>query len=723
MGTTCTAAYVGESDVTIAHVGDSRAYLWRDGELTRLTRDHSLVGELVARGKLTEEQAEAHPQRSVITRALGPEREVQVDVEAFAARGGDVYLLCSDGLTSMIHEPGVRPVLERMTELERTGRELIAAANEAGGRDNITVILFRLEEVDGAAAAAARRRRRPHRADDRQTGEYDTFEGEAVAPRQGASRPTRTRGCATRRRCTRARSRTPCAPPTSTEAEYRAQRHRRAVGDQAARAAPSRRGAPKRTAPLPDGTPPSGDRKPSGKKRRRRIPAGVVDRRRPARDGPAARSGSRRQAVYFVGTDADRGDTVTIYRGLPVDLPLGVELYTRYQGSGVTLRAVPAGAPQDVHGSQAALEGRRGEPRDPARTRADRLVSARNRELLALVPASLLLTAGFAAIFIQQSEELSDVSLTYGAIFLLLCLAGHFVIRFTLPLRGPVPVPARQRARVLRPGRHLPDRRGAGARAGAVVRGRAGPVRGDDPAAARLPRARALPLHDRAGRPAAAAAAARAGDRPAGQRRLPGRQARARSPSSRRSSARSRSSSSWPRTCATRGRCSSRARTHPGVTIPPLKHLGPLLVVWGAAMFMLVFIRDLGSSLMYFGGFLALLYVATNRLSFVVDRAGACSRVGAWFFASTVSHVQDRVDIWLDPFNPQWVEKEGYQIAQSVFAQADGGLFGTGFGASLLRGPSGETLIPAPHTDLIYAVIVNESGWSARAGCCSSTCC
>ena len=72
MGTTCTAAYVGESEVTIAHVGDSRAYLWRDGELTRLTRDHSLVGELVARGKLTEEQAEAHPQRSVITRALGP---------------------------------------------------------------------------------------------------------------------------------------------------------------------------------------------------------------------------------------------------------------------------------------------------------------------------------------------------------------------------------------------------------------------------------------------------------------------------------------------------------------------------------------------------------------------------------------------------------------------------------------------------------------------------
>src|ERR687893_472651 len=165
MGTTCTAAYVGEQEVTIAHVGDSRAYLWRDGELVRLTRDHSLVGELVARGKLTEEQAEAHPQRSVITRALGPERDVVVDVETFDARHGDVYLLCSDGLTSMIHEAGVQPVLERTGDLDRAGRELIAAANEAGGRDNITVILFRLEEVDGGGKAAA--------------AEFDTREGDA----------------------------------------------------------------------------------------------------------------------------------------------------------------------------------------------------------------------------------------------------------------------------------------------------------------------------------------------------------------------------------------------------------------------------------------------------------------------------------------------------------------------------------------------------------------
>ena len=110
-------------------------------------------------------------------------------------------------------------------------------------------------------------------------------------------------------------------------------------------------------------------------------------------------------------------------------------------------------------------------------------------------------------------------------------------------------------------------------------------------------------------------------------------------------------------------------------------------MVWGAAMVMLVFIRDLGSSLMYFGGFLAVLYVATNRLSFVTIGL-ALFAFGAWFMASTVSHVHARVEIWLDPFNPAYLDRKvggSYQIAQSLFAQADGGLFGTGLGASLLE--------------------------------------
>ncbi|HET6549317.1 MAG TPA: Stp1/IreP family PP2C-type Ser/Thr phosphatase, partial [Solirubrobacter sp.] len=145
MGTTVTAAHVGEESVTVAHVGDSRAYLVREGEVKRLTKDHSLVGELVERGKLTEDQAESHPQRSVITRALGPEPSVQVDVDEFAARAGDLFMVCSDGLTSMVPEAHLAPIIAGADSLADAGRELIAAANAAGGRDNITVVLFRLE--------------------------------------------------------------------------------------------------------------------------------------------------------------------------------------------------------------------------------------------------------------------------------------------------------------------------------------------------------------------------------------------------------------------------------------------------------------------------------------------------------------------------------------------------------------------------------------------------
>jgi cell division protein FtsW (lipid II flippase) len=112
---------------------------------------------------------------------------------------------------------------------------------------------------------------------------------------------------------------------------------------------------------------------------------------------------------------------------------------------------------------------------------------------------------------------------------------------------------------------------------------------------------------------------------------------------------------------------------------------------------------------MFFGGFLALLYVATGRLS-LIGAGAAMFLGGAAFFANSVSHVKERVDVWLDPFAPQVVDKEGYQIAQSLFAQADGGLFGQGFGHALLELPGGGTILPAPHTDLIYAVITNELG-------------
>ncbi len=156
MGTTLTAAIVdpqGE-EVAIGHVGDSRAYRLRGPKLERLTQDHSLVEELRRKGQLTDEQAEEHPQRSIITRALGPEAEVEPDVSTVAARPGDVYLICSDGLTTMVGEERIARLLRSSTSLDAAVKALIDEANRAGGRDNITAVAFRLEEVGAPAPEA-----------------------------------------------------------------------------------------------------------------------------------------------------------------------------------------------------------------------------------------------------------------------------------------------------------------------------------------------------------------------------------------------------------------------------------------------------------------------------------------------------------------------------------------------------------------------------------------
>jgi protein phosphatase len=147
MGTTMTAALVDAEHgrVTIGHVGDSRAYRIRDGKLEQLTQDHSLVAELMRSGKLTPEEAEVHPQRSVITRALGTDPDVDVDTFAVDARPGDVFLLCSDGLTSMVSDDAIlRVVRERRDNLDAAAKGLIAAANRGGGDDNITVVVFEI---------------------------------------------------------------------------------------------------------------------------------------------------------------------------------------------------------------------------------------------------------------------------------------------------------------------------------------------------------------------------------------------------------------------------------------------------------------------------------------------------------------------------------------------------------------------------------------------------
>ena len=301
MGTTLTAAYVDDSHLAIAHVGDSRAYLFRDGELRRLTQDHSLVGELVRKGKLTEEQAEEHPQRSIITRALGPEPSVEVDTWSYPVKDGDIVLLCSDGLTSMITEEKIAEVLESSSSLKEAASRLIREANAAGGRDNITVVLTRLEDVAGDAVIDA-----------------PTIVG-ALAPE--AVHPDQEPGDA------------PASEPGSGRATEPETMHVQAVAAPPAPVTPLKPYRPTRPAPGPD-------RGSEPRKRRfsRVVPAliatlivlGLI----------AAGGYLASRELYFIGTNSQ--GIVTIYRGFPYELPAGIRLYETVYVSGVPGSLVPA---------------------------------------------------------------------------------------------------------------------------------------------------------------------------------------------------------------------------------------------------------------------------------------------------------------------------------------------------------------------------------------------
>ena len=167
MGTTMTVALVEGTNVTIGHVGDSRAYLVRDGSLEQLTEDHSLVNELVKSGKLSREEADVHPQRSVITRAVGTDPDVDVDTFVVDANEGDIFLLCSDGLTDMVGDDDILETVERhRDDLDRVTKALVSAANRGGGEDNITVIAFTIA-ADGDDTV-----RMPAQPDEEDTAEH-----------------------------------------------------------------------------------------------------------------------------------------------------------------------------------------------------------------------------------------------------------------------------------------------------------------------------------------------------------------------------------------------------------------------------------------------------------------------------------------------------------------------------------------------------------------------
>jgi cell division protein FtsW (lipid II flippase) len=339
-------------------------------------------------------------------------------------------------------------------------------------------------------------------------------------------------------------------------------------------------------------------------------------------------------------------------------------------------------------------------------------MSARNRELVGLLPASLLITAGFAGVFIQRKAELTNVSLTYGALFLGLCLAAHVFIRITLPYADPYLFPlvsvlasfglvmiyrisaddARQQAQwfviglllfavtviAFRDYRKLEQYRYVIVSISLVL--------------LILPRVPGL------------------GEQVNGAYlgiRIPG------------------TSGFQPTEFSkvglvvflasylrdTRQVMVESARRVFGITIPPLKHFGPVLVIWGVAMVILFLLSDIGSSLMFYGALLAMLYVATGRLSFVVVGLVAFG-LGAWFLGTHIPHVHARFEDWLHPFDSSIYNAPlgSYQLANGLFAQAAGGVFGQGFGQSIT------SLIPEAQTDMIYTIITSELGLAGAIG-------
>jgi PPM family protein phosphatase len=320
MGTTITAAHVGDNDVAIAHVGDSRAYRLRGDGFQRLTEDHSLVEEMRRRGQLTAQEADEHPQRSIITRALGPEPDVQVDTYSWRGEPGDVFLLCSDGLTSMVPEGRVADIVRGARSLRDAGRALIDAANAAGGRDNITVVLFALEEVGGPDPAVEQ------------------------ATQVGVAAPSREQ---VRDAVAQAQASASAALPA---AQRRAPRdelgHAPHAAAAAAPPAPPPPPAPHAASQRLQPTTPASRSAPNGRRARRRT------RSRGRRVGAlfailalvvvplGLGAYIANQAVYFVGTDED--GFVTMYRGLPYELPAGLDLYSPTYVSGVRVDTVPA---------------------------------------------------------------------------------------------------------------------------------------------------------------------------------------------------------------------------------------------------------------------------------------------------------------------------------------------------------------------------------------------
>jgi PPM family protein phosphatase len=316
MGSTVTAALVGTHAVTFAHVGDSRAYLWRGGVLTRLSDDHSLVAEWVRAGALAPEEAAQHPQRSVITRALGADWQVDVDVWTTPARAGDVILLCTDGLSGFVDEAAVARTLSEHDDLDAAVRALVDAANATGGEDNITAVALRLENDDAQGESAP----------GEETGDLVPVEAGAVeaAPESPAEPAPETTAVAL----------AVPSPPVAEEEPERVE--------------------PLSSRPVPVPLPANGETLITVPAVVTGFGSGTPVRRR----GRARRLGVFAAVValmlcvlwaaliglrwsHFVGVDPDTGK-VAVYQGVPYDLGGGVKLFTLVHRSRIAAATLPA---------------------------------------------------------------------------------------------------------------------------------------------------------------------------------------------------------------------------------------------------------------------------------------------------------------------------------------------------------------------------------------------
>ena len=356
------------------------------------------------------------------------------------------------------------------------------------------------------------------------------------------------------------------------------------------------------------------------------------------------------------------------------------------------------------------------------------MLSPRNRELLGLIPAALLVIAGFTALLLQAHadssgeaarsanltlDKASSVGLTYGAIFLGLCVAGHLVIRWALPYADPYLFPIAA----------------ALASVGIVVIYRIEPSLARQQAlwmvvglilfaaTIMLLRKHGLAVLERYRYTIAAVGI--------GMTVLPRLPVIGGEVNGSYLDVHVGSISFQPSELAkvalviflasyladNRQVLVTAGHRILGLTIPPMKQFGPMLVIWGASMATLLITDELGTSLMFYGAFLALLYVATGRSSFPLIGI-VLFLVGGYLLATHVSHVQARILDWEHPFNETLYKAPGgsYQLAQALFSQADGGLLGNGFGRSLLRTTTGTQILPVPESDMIYAVITDEIG-------------